>query len=477
MLLAGAAGSGVLGAQQPAAPTILLDQSPRAVEYQLSRLTPEELVQIERKPGDAKYRPVFMALLTRNGVPLPVRQEALVALVELGVSRTGVLLEALARVADDQAAAHTLTGWLVAQPPTTLARDRPLLISTLDAAATPPTVARGAYAALLLAGDPAESLWQRARGREGHVQALLEAVRQLPRSAAANRVRNALEPEVISLLGAGGDSSTHAAALEALASIRPDAASFARLGSEVRGGNDPAVIVAALRGMVSLPRSTWRTPAVESALRGVIAYVQATAPDRRTDPEVVDAIQLGESLVAALPLSAARPLKRELHSLGVRVVRIETIVEQVLYDVRWFAVEAGRPVQVVFQNREAMMHNFVIGQPGALQEIGARAAAMPLPADPDAKAYVPDTPLVLAATHLLKEGELERLNFVAPLSRGEYVFLCTFPGHFTRMYGVMLVVDSLDAWEDKPTVPADPLTRTPFPSPRNVPAGPLPSRR
>jgi hypothetical protein len=80
---------------------------------------------------------------------------------------------------------------------------------------------------------------------------------------------------------------------------------------------------------------------------------------------------------------------------------------------------------------------------------------------------VPDSPLVLHATKLVKEGETDRLGFNAPKDPGEYVFVCTFPGHWVRMYGVMLVVPSLDDWEAKPTVPTDPMTKQPFTSQRN----------
>ncbi len=51
---------------------ILLDQPPRAVEYQLGRLTNDELVRVERKDDDVRYRPVYFALLTRKGLPRPV---------------------------------------------------------------------------------------------------------------------------------------------------------------------------------------------------------------------------------------------------------------------------------------------------------------------------------------------------------------------------------------------------------------------
>ena len=54
------------------APRILLDQPLRAVEYQLGRLTNDELVAVERKDDDVRYRPVYVALLTRKGVAAAV---------------------------------------------------------------------------------------------------------------------------------------------------------------------------------------------------------------------------------------------------------------------------------------------------------------------------------------------------------------------------------------------------------------------
>ena len=142
-----------------------------------------------------------------------------------------------------------------------------------------------------------------------------------------------------------------------------------------------------------------------------------------------------------------------------------------IFDLNWFVVQAGKPVQILLANPDAMPHNMVIGQPGSLEEIGTKGGTMPPPADPDAKAYVPDTPLVLQATRLLNAGDTARLNFTAPSKAGQYVYLCSFPGHWVRMYGVMLVVDNMEAWEAQPTVPIDPTTGKPFTSQR--PAGSL----
>jgi azurin len=159
-------------------------------------------------------------------------------------------------------------------------------------------------------------------------------------------------------------------------------------------------------------------------------------------------------------------VKKDLRALGVQVVPIATVPEQMLFDVKWFVVEAAKPVQIVLTNADAMQHNLVLGAPRSVQEIGTAAATLPPPSDPQAKAYVPDTPLVLNATRLLQGGETDRLNFTAPDKPGEYVYVCTFPGHWIRMYGVMLVVPDMDAWEAAPTKPTDPVTGKPLDSQR-----------
>ena len=160
-------------------------------------------------------------------------------------------------------------------------------------------------------------------------------------------------------------------------------------------------------------------------------------------------------------------MRQELRALGVQVVRIETVFEQMKFDRNWFVVEAGKPVQIVLVNNDAMSHNLLVGAPGSLEAIGTAGAAVPMSADPTIKPFVPDLPAVLQATRLLLGGETERLGFTAPTTPGEYIYVCTFPGHWVRMYGVMLVVADLEAWEAKPTVPVDPMTGKPFASARN----------
>ena len=65
---------------QNAVPRILLDQPLVAVEYQLARLSNDDLARQERKPDDVRYRPVYMAILTRRGLTRAWRDEAIAAL-------------------------------------------------------------------------------------------------------------------------------------------------------------------------------------------------------------------------------------------------------------------------------------------------------------------------------------------------------------------------------------------------------------
>ena len=70
---------------------------------------------------------------------------------------------------------------------------------------------------------------------------------------------------------------------------------------------------------------------------------------------------------------------------------------------------------------------------------------------------VPKTNLVLQATSMVPGRASEALTFTAPTEPGEYPFVCTFPRHWQRMNGVMVVVKDLDAWQKNPTPPKDPV--------------------
>jgi azurin len=183
---------------------------------------------------------------------------------------------------------------------------------------------------------------------------------------------------------------------------------------------------------------------------------------KRESTTTANAPTEANTTATALPDLSAAAMRRDLRDKGVQSITIGTLPEQMLFDVRWFVVEAGKPVQLTLTNSDFMPHNLIIGQPGSVTAIGEAAATMPAPSSLSARAYVPDLPVVLEGTRLVQRGESDTLKFTAPTKPGQYTFVCTFPGHWVRMYGVMLVVPSLDAFEAKPSVPNDPMTGKPY---------------
>src|SRR5688500_5992935 len=49
-------------------PQIFLDKNPRIIAYQLKRLSNPQLLSLERKTSEAKYKPIYEAILARKGV-------------------------------------------------------------------------------------------------------------------------------------------------------------------------------------------------------------------------------------------------------------------------------------------------------------------------------------------------------------------------------------------------------------------------
>ena len=122
------------------------------------------------------------------------------------------------------------------------------------------------------------------------------------------------------------------------------------------------------------------------------------------------------------------------------VIHIKVIKNEMKYDVKTFTVEAGKPVEIKFENPDFMQHNLVITRPGALAVVGKAAdklAAQPGGAEMQ---YVPSVPDVLFSTRLVNPEETVTLRFTAPAQTGDYPFVCTFPGHWSIMNGVMKVV-------------------------------------
>ncbi|MDX2045201.1 MAG: plastocyanin/azurin family copper-binding protein [Chitinophagaceae bacterium] len=107
------------------------------------------------------------------------------------------------------------------------------------------------------------------------------------------------------------------------------------------------------------------------------------------------------------------------------------------FDKTLLQVKAGSKVKLVFNNNDDMMHNVVITSPGAADDVAALALNMGLKGQ--SLNYVPSTAKVLFYTALLQPNSSESIYFIAPDKPGDYIFVCTYPGHASVMRGVFKV--------------------------------------
>ena len=100
---------------------------------------------------------------------------------------------------------------------------------------------------------------------------------------------------------------------------------------------------------------------------------------------------------------------------------------------------AGERLSLTFANPDVLPHNWVLLAPGSFEKVGDLANK--LIADPQGAAqhYVPDIPEVLAWTGMVSPGDSATIHFNAPAQPGEHPYICTFPGHWMVMKGLLHV--------------------------------------
>jgi len=106
------------------------------------------------------------------------------------------------------------------------------------------------------------------------------------------------------------------------------------------------------------------------------------------------------------------------------------------YDQAELRIKAGSTVKLTLINGSkdsSMQHNFVLIEKDAMQRVADESVKAGI-----ANQFVPNLDEVLIATKMTMPGEKTTITFAAP-PVGEYKFMCTYPGHYSKMNGKFLV--------------------------------------
>lgn len=146
---------------------------------------------------------------------------------------------------------------------------------------------------------------------------------------------------------------------------------------------------------------------------------------------------------AALALLSAAPLSAQ--DGDVAAIELKPHASNPLgYDKTDLTVKAGQKVKLTLNNTGSIApqpHNFLLIKPGKEMAVGAQANAMMTDPQAMSKSYIPDASKadILANTKLVQPGGTETIEFTAPAEAGDYPYMCTFPGHWLLMKGVLHV--------------------------------------
>ena len=141
------------------------------------------------------------------------------------------------------------------------------------------------------------------------------------------------------------------------------------------------------------------------------------------------------------PAAPAAPATPAAPAGDVTKLMLGVLPAVMKFDKATLEVKAGSKVMLLFRNEKCpLQHNFLLVNPGKLNDMGALADKMLTDPQAMAKHYTPESPEVLAhSTKLIGLGQSDLIEFTAPTTPGDYPYLCTFPGHWRMMNGVLKV--------------------------------------
>lgn len=149
-----------------------------------------------------------------------------------------------------------------------------------------------------------------------------------------------------------------------------------------------------------------------------------------------------------LTLSLTALLAGSVTSQADEVAEITLTADKIqfVFDIKEFTVKPGQKVKLTLINPADSItrqpHNVLIVKPGKKDVVGMAANnGLSDPTFLTTKQAVPDSEEILHHSKLVQAGEQDTMEFTAPTEVGDYPYICTYPGHWAIMHGVMKVVE------------------------------------
>ena len=132
----------------------------------------------------------------------------------------------------------------------------------------------------------------------------------------------------------------------------------------------------------------------------------------------------------------ATPAGKVAEGTDVTIHCVGNNMSEMHYDVSEIHTTANTKMKITLVDDAtdpSMQHNIVIVKAADMDSVAMHGISAGL-----AKGFVPDEASVIAASKLTQPGTKTVLEFTTPAA-GDYMFICTYPGHYQKMNGKFIV--------------------------------------
>ena len=211
-----------------------------------------------------------------------------------------------------------------------------------------------------------------------------------------------------------------------------------------------ASVNTSLQSLSTIPVEAWPKEQLGNLAEAAVSFLASREPKDRNSDQAQLALKIAEGVRTRLDDAGRVRFEKRLSEVVVPLIGLGTVRERMIYDRETVAVQAGRPVEFRLTNTDNMPHNFAVVLPGTMAEVGELAEATGRDQDAAARNFIPKSDKILVASKLVQPEQTDSIFFEVPKEPGIYPYVCTYPGHWRRMYGALYVVADLKAYEADP---------------------------